>query len=134
MSNGANQTQSIEEELISLIEKGILNAKIDLEARVLVAKESNIRADVHAEAQDMVKNYIREARLRLLRMNAVNAGLEVKAPSKSSKQMAMDGMDPFAGQQQPQKFQGGVSNMFPGTMGQVVGRDSRGTATGKGRT
>jgi COP9 signalosome complex subunit 1 len=103
-SNGdATQTQPIEEELISLIEKGLLNAKIDLEARVLVAKESNVRADVHAEAQDMVKAYIREAHMRLLRMNAINAGLEIKAPQKTGKQhMNLDPMDQYQYQDQHQ--------------------------------
>jgi COP9 signalosome complex subunit 1 len=102
--NGATtQPQSIEDELISLIEKGILKAKIDLEARVLVAKESNFRADVHVEAQDMVKAYIREAHMRLLRMNAINAGLEIRAPQKSGKQhMAMDPMDSYHQQDQHQ--------------------------------
>ena len=103
-SNGATtQPESIEVELISLIEKGILNAKIDLEARVLVAKESNVRADVHAEAQDMVEAFIREARMRLLRMNAVNAGLEIKAPQKSGKQqLNIDPMDAYQFSQQDQ--------------------------------
>jgi COP9 signalosome complex subunit 1 len=103
-SNGnTKQPQSIEVELISLIEKGILNAKIDLEARVLVAKESNVRADVHSEAQDMVKAYIRETRMRLLRINAINAGLEIKAPQKSGKQhMNMDPMDSYQYHQQDQ--------------------------------
>lgn len=129
--NGATtQPQSIEDELISLIEKGILNAKIDLEARVLVAKESNIRADVHAEAQDMVKAYIRQAHMRLLRMNAINAGLEIKAPQKSNKQhMAMDPMDSYHQDQHPSSredmiyslggeqgrgLRGGVPNSFMG--------------------
>jgi COP9 signalosome complex subunit 1 len=136
-SNGSTmQAQSIEDELISLIGKGILNAKIDLEARVLVAKESNVRADVHAEAQDMVKAYIREVHMRLLRMNAINAGLEIKAPQKSGKQhMTMDPMDLYQNHQQDQ-HQMSRDDMTYG-LGGEQGRGFRGggpnTFTGKGR-
>ena len=75
----------IEDELIELIKNGTLEAKIDLEKRVLVAKRSILRADVHREALEKTKAYIREARLRLLRINAIGAGLEVKAPQRQNK-------------------------------------------------
>jgi COP9 signalosome complex subunit 1 len=134
-SNGnSTQPQPIEEELISLIEKGLLNAKIDLEARVLVAKESNVRADVHAEAQDMVKAYIREAHMRLLRMNAINAGLEIKAPQKTGKQhMNLDPMDQYQYQDQHQASRDDM--MY--TLGSEQSRGLRSggptSFTGKGR-
>ena len=126
--------QLIEEELISLIEKGLLNAKIDLEARVLVAKESNVRADVYAETQDMVKAYIREVHMRLLRMNAINAGLEIKAPQKAGKQhMSLDPMDPY--QYQDQHQAGRDDGMYG--LGSEHGRGTRSGAPnsygGKGR-
>ena len=86
ITNGAtSHPPNIDDELISLIEKGVLNAKIDLEARVLVSKDTDLRADVHAEAHAMAKAFIRETRLRMLRMNAVSAGLEIKPPSKVGK-------------------------------------------------
>ena len=73
------------DELIALIESGKLNARIDLETGVLVAKESNPRAEMQKEAEEMVDNFIKEARLKLIRLNAINAGLEVKAaPKKKS--------------------------------------------------
>ena len=73
------------DELIALIEAGKLNARIDLETGVLVAKESNPRAEMQKEAEEMVDNFIKEARLKLIRLNAINAGLEVKAaPKKKS--------------------------------------------------
>ncbi|KAL9110003.1 MAG: hypothetical protein Q9227_005342 [Pyrenula ochraceoflavens] len=72
----------IEDELIEMIESGTLQAKIDLENQVLVSGEKNLRTEVHQEAQDMMKAFTREAHLRLLRMNVLNAGLEVKAPGK----------------------------------------------------
>ena len=80
-ANGTS-TQWFREELISLIESGKLNARIDLETGVLVAKESNPRAEMQQEAEKMVDNFIEEARLKLIRLNAINAGLEVKAPPK----------------------------------------------------
>ncbi len=135
----SHNAQSIEDELISLIERGTLNAKIDLEARVLVARESNVRADVHNEAQDMVKAYIRESRLRLLRMNAVNAGLEIKAPQKHGKgNVGMHEMDPYMQEQQQMQMQQSYVNMrggagdivFPGKGG---GMQAGGYRSGKGR-
>ena len=75
-------SQLFRNELITLIESGKLNARIDLETNVLVAKESNPRAEMQREAEKMVDNFIREARLKLIRLNALNAGLEVKAPPK----------------------------------------------------
>ena len=136
-SNGAtNQSQPIEDELISLIEKGILDAKIDLEARVLVAKESNVRADVHAEAQEMVKAYIREARMRLLRINAINAGLEIKAPQKSGKQqMNVDLIDAYQFHQQDQQQSSRDDTMYGlgGDQGRGLRSGGSSAFMGKGR-
>ena len=79
--NGTS-TQWFRDELISLIESGKLNARIDLENGVLVAKETNPRAEMQKEAEQMVDSFIKEARLKLVRVNAINAGLEVKAAPK----------------------------------------------------
>ena len=82
----------IEDELVEMIEKGKLDARLDLEARLLLAKESEARAAVHADARDMAAKYIQTAHMRLLRMNAINAGLEVKQPNSHGKQM-LEGTD-----------------------------------------
>lgn len=82
MSQTFASPQPIEEELVDMIKAGTLKARIDLEKRVLVSEERNLRLEVHQEAQAALKAFTREAHLRLLRMNAINAGLEVKAPSK----------------------------------------------------
>ena len=74
--------RNIQEEIVEMIEQGTLDAKIDLERRVLLAKEADVRADVHREAQETVQAFTREAHLRLLRMNVINAGLEVKGQLK----------------------------------------------------
>lgn len=78
VTNGATSATAMENELISLIEAGVLNAKIDLENRVLVAREDDERAQTHEQALKMVDGFIREARLKIMRIAAVNAGLEVK--------------------------------------------------------
>ena len=77
-TNDTQSTTPIEDELITLIESGTLKAKIDLENRVLVANEDDERAQTHEKTLKMVNDFIREAQLKILRMAAVSAGLEVK--------------------------------------------------------
>jgi COP9 signalosome complex subunit 1 len=45
---------------------------------LLVAKETDVRATVHRDTLAMARNYERAARLKLVRVNMVRAGLEVK--------------------------------------------------------
>lgn len=68
----------LEEELIGMIGNGILDARIDTKNRLLVAKETDVRATVHRDTLAMARNYERAARLKLVRVNMVRAGLEVK--------------------------------------------------------
>ena len=70
---------SIEAELTSMIKKEQLDARIDLVDRVLLARKANPRSTVHADALATAKQYERTAHLHLMRMEALNAGLEVKA-------------------------------------------------------
>jgi len=72
-------------ELISMIESNALQARIDLENNVLIAYEESPRAVMQQQALDTVDNFIREARIKLLRLNAMNGGLEVKPAPKESK-------------------------------------------------
>jgi COP9 signalosome complex subunit 1 len=78
----ASKSKPIEQELSEMISSGKLDARLDLQRRVLVAQETNPRAVVHEEAQEMARKYARTARLRLLRMNASYVGVEVKAPAR----------------------------------------------------
>ena len=71
--------------MIDLIESGKLDARIDLEHNVLIAKESGTRAEIQKHTIDILDSFIREARMKIIRQNAVNAGLEVKAPPKKGK-------------------------------------------------
>lgn len=67
------------QELIRLIETGVLHWRIDMEKGLLVSKHTDLRRDVMREALQSVEEYINEAHLRLIRTNVVNAGLEVRA-------------------------------------------------------
>ncbi|KAI1618278.1 26S proteasome regulatory subunit N7 [Exophiala viscosa] len=79
------------DEIESLIETGKLDARIDLEFGTLVAVEHDIRAEAQQAALDTVEGFIREARMKLIRLQVVNAGLEVKQPLKKK------GWDPDQG-------------------------------------
>ena len=69
---------TIESELTSMIKKGQLDARINLVDRVLQARKQNPRSQVHADALALAKEYERTANLRVLRMEILNAGLEVQ--------------------------------------------------------
>ena len=72
--------QAIEDEITGMVKRGELNARIDLVDRVLIADTVDRRSQVHEEALAMAKDYERTAHLRILRMEILNAGLEVKGP------------------------------------------------------
>lgn len=78
--NPANQ--GIEAELISMIQRGLLDARIDLVDKLLVAPKAVPRTQVQQEAMGMAKNYERALRLRLLRVNMAAAGLEIEDKKK----------------------------------------------------
>ena len=76
----ATSEESIEEELVDMIRRGTLDARIDLQERVLLAKRTDARGKVLEEALETAKDYERTAHLRIMRMEILNAGLDVKAP------------------------------------------------------
>lgn len=97
-SNGAVNgspaaTQNFIDEIIALIEDGNLDARLDLEHGVLEALEHHPRAEAQQEALDMVSGFVREARLKLLRLQVVNAGLEVRMASRKKAWEADPGGD-----------------------------------------
>ena len=81
--------ESIEHELFDMIDRGSLDARIDLEDRVLLGRKVDEREKVHEEALAMAKEYERTAHLRILRMEIMNAGLEVKGPTGNKGQSGM---------------------------------------------
>ncbi|KIX98801.1 uncharacterized protein Z520_05262 [Fonsecaea multimorphosa CBS 102226] len=82
MSNGAASGGDFLSEIVSLIQDGRLGARIDMEHGVLETVEHNPRAEAQQAALDMVDAFVREARLKLIRLQVINAGLEVKPPPK----------------------------------------------------
>lgn len=75
--------QTIEGELTSMIKRKHLDARIDLVDHVLLAKTADARSKVYENALKMAKDYERTAHLRILRMEMLNAGLEVTDKGKS---------------------------------------------------
>lgn len=88
----APANQGIEAELINMIQRGVLDARIDLVDKLLVAPKAVPRTQVQKEAMTMAKNYERALRLRLLRVNMTAAGLEIedKKKGKGGSGMQMD--------------------------------------------
>ena len=78
---------AIEAEVIQMIKRGKLEARIDLVDRVLLARTVDPRAELHAQTLEAAKEYERTAHQRLLRMAVLNAGLEVKATGKEKQQL-----------------------------------------------
>ena len=77
-------TPSIVDELIPLIQAKILSVKIDMIDRVVIADTIDEREELHSNTLRMMDEFIYEARLKMMRMSYINAGLEVKAPGKPS--------------------------------------------------
>jgi len=73
----------LEEELVSMIEKGVLNARIDKQNRLLTAKEADLRSTLHRDTLAMTQAYERQARMKLVRMNMIRAGLDVRGSKLS---------------------------------------------------
>lgn len=80
---------SIEDELIFMINTRVLDARIDLVDRLLISPPSNPRYTVHSDALAMAEKYDHTLRLRLLRLNMLNSGLEVRTPKSEQAQSGM---------------------------------------------
>jgi COP9 signalosome complex subunit 1 len=126
-ANGASTIQPLEHEIIELIESGQLSARIDLEARVLVAKERDLRTELYEEATGSIENFIREARMKLLRTNVIRAGLEITPPAKNKGGWSNDGSGDVA--ESWAASAGGTWSTAPGAP--VVGRQIRSGGKGK---
>lgn len=84
---------TIQLELAQMIKHGNLDARIDLVDRVLLARKVDKRNQVHVEALRTAEEYERTAHLRLLRMEILNAGLEVKGSKGQGAQGISSGQD-----------------------------------------
>ena len=68
-------------EIQQMIKRGQINARINSVDRVLYAKQKNGRANVFDTALAAAKEYERTSHLRIMRMQVINASLEVKGES-----------------------------------------------------
>ncbi|KAK6511129.1 hypothetical protein TWF481_000051 [Arthrobotrys musiformis] len=73
-------SEQMEKELVRLIEGGKLHARIDTQNRLVTSKETQLRVEVHRGTLAMAEEYERAARLRMLQINVVRSGLEIKPP------------------------------------------------------
>ena len=121
VANGNAARQNFLNEVITLIEEGRLDARIDMENGVLEAVQHNQRAEAQQAALDVVDGFIREARMKLIRLQVINSGLEVKPPSKKKGW----GMDEMWDDSDPVSGHGGIS-AHQGPVG-PGGRDKTGS-------
>ena len=105
--------ETIEVEVTQMIKRGNLAAKIDLVDRLLVAPKKDGRYEVQEKALETAIEYEKTLHLRLLRMNMINAGLEVKGPKQQG------GGSSSSQQQQEQ------GSMFNGGAGDLMGNDGQ---------
>ncbi|KAF3482075.1 COP9 signalosome complex subunit 1 [Arthroderma uncinatum] len=64
-------------ELIGLIQSGTLDARMDFEKGVIVTRQTLMREKLHQDALETMREYMENAHMQLLRINVLNAGLEV---------------------------------------------------------
>lgn len=70
--------EMIENELITLINQGTLEGRLDLVNKVLLANTVDERVKAQEESLSMARKYESTAHLRVLRIQTLNSGLEVK--------------------------------------------------------
>lgn len=110
---------SIEDELTEMIQRGALDARIDLvdkvthphpylepcsktptklSSQLLISPPTNPRTQVHANAMKMAQDFEHSLRVHLVRLNMMNEGLVVKAPKghpqQAQSQTLESGFDP----------------------------------------
>ncbi|KAI9807025.1 MAG: hypothetical protein M1825_005742 [Sarcosagium campestre] len=94
----ATTVQAIQDELIAMIENGVLDARIDLHRKLLVANIPDQRVATHLKALETAERHERVARHHLMRMSILASGLELKPQSlrgttRRSDLILMDGMN-----------------------------------------
>ncbi|EPS31376.1 hypothetical protein PDE_06331 [Penicillium oxalicum 114-2] len=73
-------SSSFVQEIIRLIQKGVLDARIDLENNVLVSNKVDLRDDMQEKTLESLRSFNQEAHMRILRAGVLQAGLEVRGP------------------------------------------------------
>ena len=82
-SPSASPVAAMEEEVLSLIEAGTLDARLDVVNGILIAPQKEARGAALADARAAAEEVERALVLRLLRVNVALAGLEVPRASSS---------------------------------------------------
>lgn len=122
------------DELITMIDSGQLDARIDLADAVLVAHDDPPRAAMQQHALDTVDAFIREARIKLLRLNAVSNDLIVK-PDKRGR---IGGSNNLSGAQAGMDvsglLDGGSYSLSNGDGGGSVNNNRNGSLGGQGHS
>lgn len=90
----ATSVPVLEQELVSLIVAGQIEARIDSQQKILWAKQANKRSNIFEKTKAMGEEYERESKGLVLRIQMMNHGLVVKGPA-SEKGAADDGENPF---------------------------------------
>lgn len=88
--------EKIEYELNTLIKRGSLDGRVDLVGKVLLANTVDERITVQEEALSMAEIYENTAHLRLLRIQTLNAKLEIKAAKDKAGSRSGYAQDYFA--------------------------------------
>lgn len=71
--------EMMEQELFDMIQRGILDARIDTVDQLLVAPPKDSRADAHSNVMETADEIEHQLRLKLHKINMAQAGLEVQA-------------------------------------------------------
>ncbi|KAF9238437.1 hypothetical protein DTO006G1_9210 [Penicillium roqueforti] len=82
------------QELIGLIQGGILNARIDLEKGLLVSNQIDLRAEVQRNTLESLREFNQEAHWRILHAAFIRAGLEVKPDEADGSEQGHGGRFP----------------------------------------
>jgi COP9 signalosome complex subunit 1 len=75
-------SQMMEAEIVDMIQRGILDARIDTVDSLLIAPPKDSRAEAHRGVIDTADEIEHSLRLKLHRINMVQAGLEIQAPKQ----------------------------------------------------
>jgi len=71
----------LEQELVSLIVAGQIEARIDSQQKILWAKQTNKRSAIFERSTAMGQEYEKDSKALLLRVQMINHGLVVKGPA-----------------------------------------------------
>ena len=103
----------IHHELVDMIKKGLLDARIDYENQLLIANQVDERLRVHEQGLNSAKEYTRTVNRKILRVQALDAGLDIKSPKPQKGQFI--------------NFGSGAGNSLGGMAGDIfTGMDKKG--------